>query len=156
MLNKEGKYLTFSLGSQEYGIDILKIKEIIGMMPIRELPQAPHYIKGVINLRDKVIPVTDLRMKFGMESIEYTDRSCIIVLEFDMDDTAFFIGIAVDSVTEVLDIKAFEIEETPSFGFNINTGHILAIAKTKGGVKILLDIEQVLNIKKHEVLDVLL
>lgn len=156
MLNKEGKYLTFKLADQEFGIDILKIKEIIGIMPIREVPQAPPFIKGVINLRDKVIPVTDLRLKFGMNEMAYTDRNCIIILEFELNDGVFYMGIAVDSVMEVLDIRASEIEETPKFGFNINTSHILAIAKTEGGVKILLDIDNILNFKDKEEMDVLL
>jgi chemotaxis signal transduction protein/CheY-like chemotaxis protein len=157
MLNKEGKYLTFALGNQEFGIDILKIKEIIGMMPIRDIPQAPHFVKGVINLRGKVIPVMDLRLKFGMEEIDYTDRSCIIILEFEINDGVSYMGIAVDSVSEVLEIKASEIEETPSFGMNMNTNHILAMAKMKEGVKILLDIDQVLDCKKQpEIVDVIL
>lgn len=147
MLNKEGKYLTFSLGDQEYGIDILKVKEIIGMMPIRSIPQAQHFVKGVINLRDEVIPVIDLRAKFSMEEIAYTDRTCIIVLEFDVNGRPVHMGIAVDTVSEVLGIRASDIEDTPVFGSNINTNHILAMAKIEGNVKILLDIEEVLGCK---------
>ncbi|MBF0523715.1 MAG: chemotaxis protein CheW [Deltaproteobacteria bacterium] len=145
MLNKEGKYLTFSLGRQEFGIDILKVKEIIGMAPIRTIPQAPPYIKGVVNLRGKVISVMDLRLKFGMEELPYTDRTCIIVLEVDGTGRAAQVGIAVDAVSEVRDIKAAEIEETPSFGAKVKTNAILAMAKIDGGVKILLDIDKVIN-----------
>ncbi len=153
MLNKEGKYLTFSLGSQEYGIDILKVKEIIGMMPIRSLPQAKAYVKGVINLRNEIIPVIDLRLKFNMEEIPYTDRSCIIVLEFDVDGRIVHIGIAVDTVSEVLGIKASDIDDTPSFGPQINTKHILAMAKIDESVKILLDIEEVMDFKIVEAVE---
>lgn len=156
MLNQEGKYLTFTLGNQEFGIDILKIKEIIAMMPIISIPQAPPCVKGVINLRDKVIPVIDLRSKFEMEQIDYTDRSCIIVLELETKKGISLMGIAVDSVSEVLEIKASEIEQTPSFGANIETSHILAMAKMKEGVKILLDIDQVLDVKRNEVFEAIL
>lgn len=144
MLNKEGKYLTFTLGNQEFGIDILKIKEIIGMVPIRTIPQTPRFIRGVINLRGKVIPVMDLRLRFGMEEFQYTERTCIIVLEHKIDGKDIRMGIAVDSVSEVLPIKASVIEDTPSFGVSIDTSHILAVAKVEGGVKILLDIDNVI------------
>lgn len=145
MLNKEGKYLTFKLGDQEYGIDILKIKEIIGMMPVRSIPCSTDFIKGVINLRDNVIPVIDLRLKFGMEEIGYTDRTCIIVLELENNGNSVLMGIAVDTVLEVLSIKASEIENTPYFGSNIDTKLILAIAKMDNGIKILLDIDSVFD-----------
>lgn len=153
MLNKEGKYLTFNLGAQEFGIDILKIREIIGVKPIRSVPQMPDYIKGVIHLRDKVIPVMDLRLKFGMQEIDYTDRTCIIILEYDINGTIYLMGIAVDSVSEVLGIKAVHIEDTPAFGSNIDTSHILAVAKMDDSVKILLDIDHVLKGEKTEVLE---
>ncbi len=145
MLNKEGKYLTFTLGEQEFGIDILKVREIIGMVPIRSIPQTPVAIKGVVNLRGKVIPVMDLRLRFGMEEREYTDRTCIIVLEHEIDEKTVQMGVVVDTVSEVLPMKASEIEETPNFGAAIDTKHILAIAKMDSGVKILLDIDYVLT-----------
>jgi purine-binding chemotaxis protein CheW len=145
MLNKEGKYLTFTLGDQEFGIDILKIREIVGMAPIRSIPQTPAAIKGVINLRGKVIPIMDLRLRFGMPEREYTDRTCIIVLEHEIDDRTVQMGIVVDTVSEVLPMRASEIEETPHFGASIDTKHILAIAKMESGVKILLDIDYVLT-----------
>ncbi len=144
MLSMEGKYLVFALGEQEFGIDISKIREIIGRLPIRSMPQAPPFVKGVINLRDKVIPIMDLRLRFGMEEVEATERSCIIVLE-DMNKGAITnIGVAVDSVTEVLEIKTSEIADTPFFGAGINTTYILAMAKTESGVKILLDMDRLL------------
>jgi len=145
MSDREGKYLTFTLAGEEYGISILKVKEIIGMMPITTVPQTPPYVKGVINLRGKVIPVVDLRSKFGMNSIEYTERTCIIVVEIAGSATTIPMGIVVDSVSEVLHIKSGDIEETPSFGNQLDTDYILGMAKVGGGVKILLDIDRVMN-----------
>lgn len=142
---REGKYLTFSLGSEEYGIGILKIKEIIGMMPITYLPRTPEFVKGVINLRGKVIPVIDLRLRFGMNSIDYTDRTCIVVVEIGEGLSRSRIGIVVDSVSEVVSIKGADIEDTPEFGAKLQTDHILGMAKLNGGVKILLDIDRVLT-----------
>ncbi|CCK81080.1 CheW3: chemotaxis protein CheW [Desulfobacula toluolica Tol2] len=142
---KTGKYLTFNLVEEEYGIGILKVKEIIGMMPITSVPRTPDFVKGVINLRGKVIPVIDLRLKFGMNSIPYSDRTCIIVVEVDSNDMTVQIGIVVDSVSEVLNISEAEIEETPAFGTRLDTTYIMGMAKTQGGVKILLDIDHVLS-----------
>ena len=150
---KTGKYLTFTLADEEYGIGILKVKEIIGMMAITSVPRTPDFVKGVINLRGKVIPVIDLRLKFGMPAIDYTDRTCIIVVEIDTDDLTIQIGIVVDSVSEVLNIKEEEIEGAPSFGTSLNTEYILGMAKIDSGVKILLDIDQVLSAKEIKVLE---
>ena len=150
---KTGKYLTFSLKEEEYGIGILKVKEIIGMMPVTSVPRTPDFVKGVINLRGKVIPVVDLRLKFSMESIDYTDRTCIIVVEIDSDAATVLIGIVVDAVSEVLNINESDIEETPKFGTSLNTEYILGMAKMEGGVKILLDIDRVLSAKEIEALD---
>jgi len=145
IVEKEGKYLTFTLGQEEYGIGILKIKEIIGLMSITTVPQTPEFIKGVINLRGKVIPVVDLRLRFGMDANDYTDRTCIVVVEVDGQAGTIQIGIVVDSVSEVLTIKGEEIEDTPTFGNRLNTDFILGMAKMEGGVKILLDIDTVLT-----------
>ena len=145
MVNREGKYLTFSLAGEEYGICILKVKEIIGMMPITTVPRTPPFVKGVINLRGKVIPVVDLRLKFGMEEVEVTERTCIIVVEVARPASSVLTGVVVDSVSEVLSIKAANIEETPNFGAKFDTGYILGMAKINGGVKILLDIGKVLS-----------
>jgi len=147
---KEGKYLTFTLDSEEYGIGILKIKEIIGMMPVTSVPQTPEYVKGVINLRGKVIPVMDLRLRFGMESMEYNERTCIIVVEIRGQSGNVLIGTVVDSVSEVLNIKGMDIEDTPTFGSKLNTDYILGMAKMEGGVKILLDIDRVLSAEEVE------
>jgi len=153
MVNREGKYLTFSLAGEEYGIGILKIKEIIGMMPITTVPRTPAFVKGVINLRGKVIPVVDLRLKFGMEEMAYTERTCIIVVEIAGQGGSVLIGIVVDSVSEVLNIKSTDIEETPTFGAKLDTDYILGMAKMNGGVKILLDIDKVLSEKDITLLD---
>jgi purine-binding chemotaxis protein CheW len=143
--DREGKYLTFSLANEEYGIGILKIKEIIGMMPITSVPQTPSFVKGVVNLRGKVIPVVDLRLKFGIPAIDYTERTCIIVVEISGQTGAIKIGIVVDAVSEVLNIKAEDIENTPAFGTRVNIDYILGMAKMGGSVKILLDIDKVLS-----------
>ena len=153
MADKEGKYLTFSLAEEEYGIGILRIKEIIGMMPITTIPQTPEFVKGVINLRGKVIPVVDLRLRFGMGSIDYTERTCIIVVEIDAQAGTVMIGIVVDAVSEVLNIKAEDIEDTPTFGTKLNTEYILGMAKMEGSVKILLDIGRVLTGEEIAVLE---
>lgn len=143
--DRGGKYLTFTLAEEEYGIGILKIKEIIGMMPITPVPQTPEFVKGVINLRGKVIPVVDLRLRFGMEEIGYTERTCIIVVEIAGEIGTVQTGIVVDSVSEVMNIKGADIEDAPSFGANLETDYILGMAKMEGAVKILLDIDKVLS-----------
>ncbi len=149
---KTGKYLTFTLDDETYGIGILKVKEIIGMLPVTSVPRTPDFVKGVINLRGKVIPVTDLRLKFGMDAMAYTDRTCIIVVEIDTNDATVLIGIVVDAVSEVLNIKEEEIEKTPDFGTRLNTEYILGMAKMGGGVKILLDIDRILSTGEIETL----
>ena len=153
MADKEGKYLTFSLENEEYGIGILKIKEIIGMMPVTKIPRTPEFVKGVINLRGKVIPVVDLRLRFKMEPSDYTDRTCIIVVEIENQVGMIQIGVVVDSVSEVLNVGSDDIEEAPSFGTKLDTEYILGMAKMDGGVKILLDIDRVLNDEEIAVLE---
>ena len=145
MADREGKYLTLTLAEEEYGIGILKIKEIIGLLPITTVPQTPDFVKGVINLRGKVIPVVDLRLRFGIKAADYTERTCIIVVEITGRSGTVLIGIVVDSVSEVLNIKNDNIEDTPTFGTTLDTNYILGMAKMEGGVKILLDIDRVLN-----------
>lgn len=142
---REGKYLTFSLGSEEYGIGILKIREIIGILPITAVPETPPYVKGVINLRGKVIPVVNLRLRFGMPEIEIGDRTCIVVVETAGEGGVMPVGIVVDAVSEVLNIRAEEIEDPPCFGVRLNTDYILGMAKMGKGVKLLLDIDRVLG-----------
>ncbi len=146
--SKAGKYLTFVLEKEEYGIEIIKIREIIGIMNITTIPQAPNYIKGVINLRGKVIPVIDLRLKFDMEEKKHTSETCIIVV--DIQGVLF--GIIVDTVSEVADIKEEEIEEAPSFGARISTDFILGMAKIRNSVKMLLKIESILSVEEIQYL----
>ena len=153
MAKREGKYLTFTLAEEEYGIGILKIKEIIGMMPITSVPRTPEFVKGVINLRGKVIPVLDLRLRFGMNSIDYTERTCIIVVEIEGQTGTVLIGVVVDSVSEVLNIKGEDIEDTPTFGTSLNTDYILGMAKIGGNVKILLNIDRVLSTQEVTALE---
>ncbi len=146
LTEREGKYLTFFLDQEEYGIGILKIKEIIGMMSITTVPRTPDYVKGVINLRGKVIPVVDLRLRFGMKAKAYNEKTCIIVVEIDSGDNAVVqLGVVVDSVSEVLNITEDKIEDAPSFGTSLNTRYILGMAKIEGSVKILLEIDKVLG-----------
>jgi purine-binding chemotaxis protein CheW len=142
---KAGKYLTFFLEDEEYGIGIIKVKEIIGIMPVTTIPRTPEYVKGVINLRGKVIPIVDLRIRFGMPSREYNQKTCIIVVEIDSGAGIVLIGIVVDAVSEVLNIKEKDIEDTPEFGTQLNTDYILGMAKMEGGVKILLNIDRALS-----------
>ena len=153
MADREGKYLTFTLADEEYGIGILKIREIIGMMSITSVPQTPPFVKGVINLRGKVIPVVDLRLRFGMQEIEYTERTCIIVVEIKGQTVTVQIGIVVDAVSEVLNIKGEDIEDTPTFGTKLDTEYILGMAKMESRVKILLDIDRVLSAEEVAALE---
>ncbi len=138
-----GKYLTFSLAEEEYGLEIMKVREIIGIMDITAVPQMPAHVKGVINLRGKVIPVVELRLKFGMESAEYTEATCVIVV-----DVGTLVGIIVDTVQEVLNIKGEQIDPPPPLGASVDTTFILGMGKVKEEVKILLDIDKVLNEEK--------
>jgi purine-binding chemotaxis protein CheW len=144
-LDKAGKYLTFALANEEYGLEILKVREIIGYMVITAVPQTPEHVKGVINLRGQVIPVIDLRVKFGMEAADITEESCIIVVEITQDSQTFSTGMIVDHVQEVLDINGQAIEEAPQFGASVDTSFILGMGKIGETVKILLDINKVLG-----------
>ncbi len=139
-----GKYLTFKLAGEEYAIEILEVKEIIGLMPITDVPRMPGYVRGVINLRGKVIPVVDLRAKFGLMSTEDTVETCIIVVDVARNGKSTQTGILVDTVSEVLDIAADQIEEAPSFGTVVNTDFIMGMGKIGESVKILLDVVKAL------------
>ena len=140
-----GKYLSFALANEEYGLEILKVREIIGYINVTALPQTPHYVKGVINLRGQVIPVVDLRAKFDMATTDVTEQTCIIVVEIARAARKFSTGIIVDHVQEVLDITDDQIEDAPQFGDSVNTDFILGMARIDSGVKILLDIDTVLG-----------
>jgi purine-binding chemotaxis protein CheW len=142
---RAGKYLIFNLGVEEFGTEVLKVREIMGLQDITSIPQVPLYVKGVINLRGKVIPVIDLRLKFGLEPQEYTPRTCIVVMRTRQADEDLMIGLVVDGVVEVLNLMASDIEDTPDFGPGVATPYLTGMAKVKGRVKILLDIDQVLS-----------
>ncbi|HEV2134604.1 MAG TPA: chemotaxis protein CheW [Terracidiphilus sp.] len=145
--HRTGKYLTFLLGREEFAIQVLKVREIMGIQDITAVPQTPDYVKGVINLRGKVIPVVDLRLKFALPEIGYAQRTCIIVVQVQSSGTAILTGIIVDEVSEVLNLAAADIEDTPDFGGSPAPGssYLLGMAKIKGKVKILLDIDRVLS-----------
>ena len=148
-LSHEGKYLTFVLCGEEYGIEILKVREIIGIMNITPVPQTPNYVKGVINLRGKVIPVVDLRLKFGLQEAKHTKETCIIVVEVKNKLT----GVLVDTVSEVIDVRGDDLEPAPHLGYGINTEIFLGMAKIKNKVKILLDIDKVLGTEEIHMIE---
>jgi purine-binding chemotaxis protein CheW len=141
---REGKYLTFALAREEYGLEILKVREIIGYIEVTAVPQTPPYVRGVINLRGQVIPVVDLRARFGMDTAEVTEQTCIIVVEISQGKHKFDTGIVVDRVSEVLDIAGADIEDAPQFGAAVDTDFILGMAKVGESVKILLHIDRIL------------
>jgi purine-binding chemotaxis protein CheW len=140
LTGQASKYLTFKLGGEEYGVEILKVREINGLMDITAVPQMPTYMKGVINLRGKIIPVVDLRLKFGLPEAERTDQTCIIVVDVGRD-----VGIIVDTVSEVLDITDDQVEPPPAMSAAVNTSFILGMGKVDESVKILLDIDHVVS-----------
>lgn len=140
LVRLEGKFLTFRLGSEEFGVEVPKVRELIGIMDITKVPQTHAFVEGVINLRGKVIPVIDLRTKFGLERADYDDQTCVIVV-----DVGSLMGIIVDTVCEVHDIPADKIEPSPELGCGVDTTFILGLGKVNDEVKILLDIDSVLN-----------
>ncbi|HEX7019660.1 MAG TPA: chemotaxis protein CheW [Gemmatimonadaceae bacterium] len=145
---KGGKFLTFFLAGEEYGLEILKVHEIIGMLPITRVPRTPEYVRGVINLRGKVIPIMDLRRKFGMD--HGGAESCIIVVQL----RGIQIGIVVDAVSEVASIAAADIEPSPTFGADVSTDFLLGLAKSNDRVRLLLDIERALSSDELDTLQV--
>lgn len=140
-----GKYLAFSLGNERYGVEILKVQEIIGVIKITNVPQSPHYIKGVINLRGKIIPVVDLRIKLGMQEREYDKKTCFIVVNTIIQSRQISIGIIVDTVLEVLNFESKHIHIPPIYGNNVNIDFILGLGKIEDQVVILMNIDQALN-----------
>lgn len=148
LVSREGKYLIFTLGNERYGLGILDVREIIGLTAIHELPQMPPFFKGVINLRDKIIPVMDMRSKFGMEGAEYDTRTCIIVVEVSGLTGSRLIGVIVDAVSEVVTIKEQEVEDPPKFGSAVDSQCLLGMAKLAAGVTILLDIDRLMHIQE--------
>jgi len=147
-----GQFLTFFLDEEEYGLEILTAQEIIGLMAITPLPNTPSFIRGIVNLRGRVIPVIDLRLKFGMETIAATSETCIIVVQVGH----LSIGLVVDRVSEVTDIRDEDIEDPPSFGAGVDTQYLLGVAKSQETVRLLLDIEAVLGVGETEELEQLI
>ncbi len=145
MAEEYQKLLTFSLGSEGYGVSILKVKEIIGMMEITPVPKTPDFIKGVVNLRGKIIPIMDLRIKFGMEPIDYNDRTCIIVAEVIIKGAQKLLGVVVDTVSEVVTIALDQIEPPPEYGSASEHSSIIGIGKLKEKVVIILDINDIFD-----------
>jgi len=144
-----GKFLSFFLGKEEYAIEILKVQEIIGLMPITPVPRMPEYIKGVLNLRGKIVPVMNLRTRFGLKEVEYTEETCIIVVQ----ENQYLMGVIVDKVSEVADIEGSQIEEVPSLGAGEQSEYLSGIGKVKDQVKMIVDVKRVLFDVPDEVLD---
>ena len=141
-----GKYLTFVLGQESYGLAVLKIREIIRLPDITAVPQMPAHIRGVINLRGKIIPVVDLRARFGLPLTDPTDRTCVIVMQVTTAaGNSVPMGLVVDDVEEVVNLTADDIQETPDFGSQVETDYLLGMAKIKGVVKTLLDFDRVVT-----------
>lgn len=136
---QSSKYLTFQLAHEDLGVEILKVREIIGVTDITVLPQMPAYMKGVINLRGTVVPIIDLRLKFGLEEAAHTEQTCIILV-----DVGHQVGLVVDTVSEVLEIRSDQIDPPPTLGHTVDTSFILGIGKVGDRVKVLLDIDRVL------------
>jgi purine-binding chemotaxis protein CheW len=146
-----GKYLTFDLQEEEFGIQIHKVKEIIGMMGITKVPKTPEFIKGIINLRGRIIPIMDLRIKFGMDEIPYNERTCIIVVEISAGEGKRQIGIVVDTVSEVINIQKSEIEPPPDYGTQGAEEFLTGMGKIKDKVIMLLDIERVMTTEEIKI-----
>ena len=144
-----GKYLTFQLGKEAYGIGIMKVQEIVGVMPVTRMPKLPHFVRGLVNLRGKVIPVFDLRLKFGLEKKEDTDRTCIIVVRLSLDGSRpgaaeVTLGVIVDEVSEVVNVPAEAIEPAPAFGSSVDVSFLLGVGKLGNKVVMLLDADRIL------------
>lgn len=144
----DGKYLTFLLGKEEYGIQILKVKEIIGMMEYTPVPKTPKFVRGLINLRGKIIPILDLRIKFGFEEKAYDKITCIIVVEFENGGKKKQIGIIVDTVSEVLNIQKNEVETPKDYGVETEGEFLLGIGKLKNKVVMLMDVDRVVSVEE--------
>jgi purine-binding chemotaxis protein CheW len=137
----KGRYLTFSIGDESYGIEVRYVTEIVGIQKITEIPELPEYVKGIINLRGKIIPVMDVRLRFRKEPREYNDRTCVIVI--DIRDLS--IGLIVDTVSEVITIPEEDIVEPPQMNKGINNRYIKKIGKVGNDVKLLIDCEMLLS-----------
>ena len=149
---RAGKYLAFHLGAEEFDIPVLAVREIMGLQDITAVPRTPPHVRGVLNLRGKVIPVVDLRLKFGLPAAEYGQRTSIIVVKVG----SLLMGVVVDGVSEVLNMSTAEIEDTPDFGTGVVTPYLLGMAKSKGKVRMLLDIDQILSTPELQGIDAMM
>lgn len=140
-----GKYLTFELAHEEYGVPVLKVREIVRMTDITPVPRMPRHVRGVINLRGKVIPVIDLRLKLGFPQQDYTERTCIVIVEVSLTSGRVLMGMVVDRVADVLNITSEDVDPTPEFGERVQTDYMRGVARVKGRVKILIDLDRVLG-----------
>ncbi len=153
-VDNAGKYLTFELGRESYGVPVLKVREIIRVIDITPVPRMPDYVKGVINLRGKVMPVIDLRIRFGLEKAEFTDTTCTIVAQITQaDGVQSLLGLIVDAVEEVSQVKGEDLEPPPDFGRRLNTDYIIGLARIKGSIKTLLDIDKVIEAEMSDAID---
>jgi purine-binding chemotaxis protein CheW len=150
---QDNKFLTFRLGEECYAIPILKIKEIIGMMAITKIPKLPKFIKGVINLRGKIIPVVDLRIKFGLEEKQYDERTSIIVMEIQTESTTNINGVVVDTVREVMDIPEGNIEPPPQYGNDVDQEFLTGMGKVGDDVIMLLDVDRIFSESEKDILE---
>jgi len=153
LARQQNKYLTFELDQEGYAIPILKVKGIIGMMEITQVPRLPSFIKGVINLRGKIIPVIDLRIKFGLEEKDYDERTSIIVVEIKTETATSITGMVVDIVNEVLDIDDADIEPPPRYGTDVDQTFLIGMGKVDEEVIMLLDTDKVLSSNEVEILE---
>lgn len=155
LTEKAGRYLTFGLGRESYGLPVLRVREIIRMIDITPVPRMPAYVKGVINLRGKVMPVIDLRIRFNLATAEFTERTCTIIVQANTGpDSSTLLGLIVDAVEEVAQITEQHLEPSPDFGSNLNTDYIIAMARIKGSVKTLLDIDAIIAADASKSIDV--
>ncbi|MBK8537561.1 MAG: purine-binding chemotaxis protein CheW [Candidatus Competibacteraceae bacterium] len=140
------QYLTFNLAGEEYGIDILKVQEIRGWMPVTKVPNAPVFVRGVMNLRGAIVPVIDLRLRFGLEAVEYTKITVVIVVTVQSDSGSRIIGMVVDGVSDVLNVNATDIKPSPDFGTAVHTEFISGLVTIEAGMVMLLDVDRLLSI----------
>lgn len=153
MESQGGKYVTFLLAQENYGIPIKKVKEIIGMTEITHIPKTQSHIKGVVNLRGKIIPLMDLRLKFGMAEKPYDERTCIIMIEVHLSDTQRLVGVVVDAVSDVVKINKGDIEPSPEYSAQNEGDLLLGIGKLKEKVILILNIEKILNRQEITILE---
>lgn len=150
---RDGKHLVFRIEDINYGIPIMEVSEINGLMKVTPLPNTPDYVKGIINLRGKIMPVIDLRLKFGMSEKEYDIETCFIILNLTIGNIKKQIGMIVDTVSEVFDIPAEEIDSPPEYGTDDGGGYLSGIGKIKGKLVMLLNIKKIVNTEEIIKLD---